>query len=40
MNNKEKLLKMKESALAFASPHAAEKIANEALEIAKTHYEL
>lgn len=39
MNNKEKLGKMKESALAFASPLAAEKIANEAIMIALSHEE-
>jgi len=37
MNNKEKLSIMKEKALAFANPLAAEKIANEALLIAKSH---
>lgn len=37
MTNKEKLVKMKGSALAFASPDAAEKIALEAIKIAETH---
>jgi UDP-N-acetylglucosamine--N-acetylmuramyl-(pentapeptide) pyrophosphoryl-undecaprenol N-acetylglucosamine transferase len=37
LSSKEKLAKMKESALAFASPVAAEKIAQSALEIALSH---
>lgn len=36
-NNKEKLARMKESALSFANPLAAEKIADEAIKIAQTH---
>jgi UDP-N-acetylglucosamine--N-acetylmuramyl-(pentapeptide) pyrophosphoryl-undecaprenol N-acetylglucosamine transferase len=36
-NNKEKLAQMKQSALAFASPDAAEKIATEAIKIAQSH---
>jgi len=39
MNSKEKLDKMKESALAFANPLAAEKIAEEAIIIALSHEE-
>jgi len=38
-NNKEKLSVMKQSALSFASPEAAEKIAMEAIKIAQTHEE-
>lgn len=37
LNNKEKLSIMKQSALGFASPDAAEKIAKEAILIAHTH---
>lgn len=37
INDKEKLIKMKESALGFADPQAAEKIADEAIKIAQTH---
>lgn len=37
VNNKEKLAQMKQSALAFASPDAAEKIATEAIKIAQSH---
>ncbi len=37
INDSNKLLKMKESALSFASPLAAEKIAEEALSIALSH---
>ncbi|MFA6392477.1 MAG: UDP-N-acetylglucosamine--N-acetylmuramyl-(pentapeptide) pyrophosphoryl-undecaprenol N-acetylglucosamine transferase [Candidatus Paceibacterota bacterium] len=40
INNKEKLAQMKQSALAFASPDAAEKIATEAIKIAQSHEEL
>ena len=39
INNKEKLAMMKQQALAFASPLAAEKIAAEAIKIAQTHEE-
>jgi len=35
--SKEKLIKMKENALAFATPTAAEKIAQSAIDIASTH---
>jgi UDP-N-acetylglucosamine--N-acetylmuramyl-(pentapeptide) pyrophosphoryl-undecaprenol N-acetylglucosamine transferase len=37
INDKEKLAKMKESALSFAMPLAAEKIADEAIKIALSH---
>jgi UDP-N-acetylglucosamine--N-acetylmuramyl-(pentapeptide) pyrophosphoryl-undecaprenol N-acetylglucosamine transferase len=37
INDKEKLARMKESALSFSSPLAAEKIADEAIKIALTH---
>jgi UDP-N-acetylglucosamine--N-acetylmuramyl-(pentapeptide) pyrophosphoryl-undecaprenol N-acetylglucosamine transferase len=37
LSSKEKLTKMKESALAFASPLAAEKIAQSVIELALTH---
>ncbi len=37
INNKEKLSVMKSSALEFASPDAADKIADEAIKIAQTH---
>lgn len=37
LKNKEKLLAMRESALSFANPSAASKIATEALQIAKSH---
>jgi len=39
MSNKEKLAHMKEAALSFASPDAAEKIASEAIKIAESHEE-
>ncbi len=39
LSNKEKLSIMKQSALSFASPDAAEKIAKEAILIAQTHEE-
>ncbi len=39
INNKEKLAQMKSSALAFATPLAAEKIAQEAINIAQSHEE-
>ncbi len=39
LSNKEKLSIMKQSALSFASPEAAEKIAKEAILIAQTHEE-
>ena len=38
--SKEKFAKMKENALAFASPLAAEKIAQSAVDIANSHLEL
>lgn len=37
INDKEKLLQMQKNALAFSNPHAAEKIAQEAIDIAFTH---
>ena len=40
LTNKEKLTKMKESALSFANPLAAETIASEAIKIAQSHLEL
>ena len=40
LNNKAKLDKMKESALSFANPNAAEKIAEEAIKIAQSHEEI
>ena len=40
MTNPEKLTKMKQSALSFASPLAAEKIASEAIKIAQSHEEM
>jgi len=38
-SSKQKLAQMKENALAFATPTAAEKIAESAIEIALTHYQ-
>lgn len=39
LKSKEKLSQMKESALAFATPNAAEKIAQSAIDLAQSHYE-
>jgi UDP-N-acetylglucosamine:LPS N-acetylglucosamine transferase len=39
LGSKEKLNKMKESALSFANPNAAEKIAQSAIDLALAHYE-
>jgi len=39
MNNKEKLLAMKQASLSFASPDAAQKIAEAAIKIAQSHEE-
>ena len=40
IGSKEKLTKMKESALGFSNPDAAEKIAKEAIKMAQSHYEI